>query len=141
VFGPSEDRAGGEVRRLQLVEFERFQGFPRRLEVPLQAEGRVYGTPPEDILFHEVGAVDAIVDITGTCIGFARLGVEAVHCSALPIGGGFVDRAPMGASRFPPPAPPGSCAACPSSIPGAAGAGDERPSSPHWPDRPEACRP
>jgi pyridinium-3,5-bisthiocarboxylic acid mononucleotide nickel chelatase len=67
-----------------------------------EAEGRVHGTPPEDIHFHEVGAVDAIVDITGACIGLARLGVEAVHCSALPIGGGLVDSAH---GRIPIPAP------------------------------------
>ena len=67
-----------------------------------EAEGRVHGTPPEDIHFHEVGAVDAIVDITGACIGLARLGVEAVHCSALPVGGGFVDSAH---GRIPLPAP------------------------------------
>src|SRR5215475_9040412 len=67
-----------------------------------EAEGRVHGTPPEDIHFHEVGAVDAIVDITGACLGLARLGVEAVHCSALPVGGGFVDSAH---GRIPIPAP------------------------------------
>jgi uncharacterized protein (TIGR00299 family) protein len=66
------------------------------------AEGRVHGTPPEDIHFHEVGAVDAIIDIAGACIGLARLGVEAVHCSALPIGGGFANSAH---GRIPIPAP------------------------------------
>jgi pyridinium-3,5-bisthiocarboxylic acid mononucleotide nickel chelatase len=67
-----------------------------------EAEGRVHGTAPEDIHFHEVGAVDAIVDITGSCIGLARLGIEAVHCSALPVGGGFADTAH---GRIPIPAP------------------------------------
>src|SRR5262245_13083540 len=67
-----------------------------------EAEGRVHGTPPEHIHFHEVGAVDAIVDVTGACIGLDRLGVEAVHCSALPVGGGFVDGAH---GRIPIPAP------------------------------------
>jgi uncharacterized protein (DUF111 family) len=60
-----------------------------------EAEGRVHGTPPERVQFHDVGAVDAIVDITGSCIGLHLLGVEAVHCSALPIGGGMV-RGPHG---------------------------------------------
>jgi len=55
-----------------------------------EAEGHVHGTPPERVHFHEVGAVDAIVDITGACIGLHLLGVDAVHCSALPIGGGMV---------------------------------------------------
>jgi len=55
-----------------------------------QAEARVHGTTIDQVHFHEVGAVDAIVDITGACIGLHLLGVEAVHCSALPVGGGFV---------------------------------------------------
>jgi uncharacterized protein (DUF111 family) len=44
----------------------------------------------DQVHFHEVGAVDAIVDVTGACIGLHLLGVDAVHCSALPVGGGFV---------------------------------------------------
>jgi len=55
-----------------------------------EAEGRVHGVPPGEVHFHEVGAVDAIVDVTGVCIGLDWLGVRAVHCSALPIGGGMV---------------------------------------------------
>jgi pyridinium-3,5-bisthiocarboxylic acid mononucleotide nickel chelatase len=55
-----------------------------------EAEGRVHGMPPERVVFHDVGAVDAIVDVTGACLGLHLLGVDAVHCSALPIGGGFV---------------------------------------------------
>ena len=55
-----------------------------------EAEARVHGTTVEQVHFHEVGAVDAIVDVTGACIGLHLLGVDAVHCSALPVGGGFV---------------------------------------------------
>jgi pyridinium-3,5-bisthiocarboxylic acid mononucleotide nickel chelatase len=67
-----------------------------------EAEGRVHGMPPERVEFHDVGAVDAIVDITGSCIGLHLLGVEAVHCSALPIGGGMV-RGPHGLIPVPGP--------------------------------------
>jgi uncharacterized protein (TIGR00299 family) protein len=55
-----------------------------------EAEARVHGTTVDQVHFHDVGAVDAIVDITGACIGLHLLGVDAVHCSALPVGGGFV---------------------------------------------------
>ena len=55
-----------------------------------EAEARAHGTSVDEVHFHEVGAVDAIVDVTGACIGLDLLGVDAVHCSALPVGGGFV---------------------------------------------------
>jgi len=67
-----------------------------------EAEGRVHGVPPEQVEFHDVGAVDAVVDIAGACIGLHHLGVEAIHCSALPVGGGTV-RGPHG--LIPVPAP------------------------------------
>ena len=67
-----------------------------------EAEGRVHGVAPERVAFHDVGAVDAIVDVTGSCLGLDWLGVDAVHCSALPIGGGMV-RGPHG--PIPVPAP------------------------------------
>ncbi len=54
------------------------------------AEGEVHGIPVEQVHFHEVGALDAIVDVVGTCVGLDWLGVEAVFCSALPVGGGYV---------------------------------------------------
>src|SRR6058998_2396190 len=53
-----------------------------------EAEARVHDVPIEKIHFHEVGAVDAIVDIVGACIGFHALGIEKFACSALNVGGG-----------------------------------------------------
>ncbi len=58
-----------------------------------KAEGAVHGIPPEKVHFHEVGAVDAIVDIVGCCLGLVALGVEKIYCSALPTGGGTVKAA------------------------------------------------
>jgi uncharacterized protein (TIGR00299 family) protein len=53
-----------------------------------EAEARVHDVPLENIHFHEVGAVDAIVDTVGACIGFESLGIEKFACSPLNVGGG-----------------------------------------------------
>jgi pyridinium-3,5-bisthiocarboxylic acid mononucleotide nickel chelatase len=58
-----------------------------------EAEARVHDVPIEKIHFHEVGAVDAIVDIVGACVGFHALGIERFACSALNVGGGTVKMA------------------------------------------------
>ena len=54
------------------------------------AEARVHGVEREAIDFHEVGALDAIVDIVGGVAGLRLLGIERLYCSALPAGGGTV---------------------------------------------------
>lgn len=54
------------------------------------AEARVHGREPESVDFHEVGAVDAIVDVVGAVVGLRLLGIEALYCSPLPAGGGAV---------------------------------------------------
>ena len=66
------------------------------------AEARVHGIPIDAVHFHEVGAVDAIVDVTGVAIGLQRLGIDCVTCTPLPLGHGFVD---SDHGRLPLPAP------------------------------------
>jgi hypothetical protein len=71
----------------------------RRIAV---AEGKIHGQPPEEVHFHEVGAVDSIVDIIGACIALEMLGKPRVLAAPVVEGSGFVNCAH---GRFPIPAP------------------------------------
>lgn len=67
-----------------------------------EAEAHVHKVPVESVHFHEVGAVDAIVDVVGACIGFELLGVERFAASALHVGSGTIE---IAHGRFPVPPP------------------------------------
>jgi pyridinium-3,5-bisthiocarboxylic acid mononucleotide nickel chelatase len=67
-----------------------------------EAEAHVHKAPIEEVHFHEVGAVDALVDIVGSCVGFHALGIERFACSPLNVGGGT---AKMAHGVLPVPAP------------------------------------
>jgi hypothetical protein len=67
-----------------------------------QAEGRIHGVPAEEVHFHEVGAVDAIVDIACCAAAADALDVDGWYCSPINVGSGFVNCAH---GRFPVPAP------------------------------------
>jgi len=88
-----------EKSKLSVVVKERASAIFRKLG---EAEAAVHDVPLEKIHFHEVGAVDAIVDIVGACIGFAELGIEQFACSPLNVGGGT---AKMAHGVLPVPAP------------------------------------
>jgi pyridinium-3,5-bisthiocarboxylic acid mononucleotide nickel chelatase len=66
------------------------------------AEAKVHGTTPDQIHFHEVGAVDAVIDIVASVNGLHELGVERLYCSPIPLGAGWTDSAH---GRLPLPAP------------------------------------
>jgi pyridinium-3,5-bisthiocarboxylic acid mononucleotide nickel chelatase len=65
-------------------------------------EGKIHGCPAEEVHFHEVGAVDSIVDILGSVLGMEYLGVVTACASSLPLGSGFVETSH---GRIPLPAP------------------------------------
>jgi uncharacterized protein (TIGR00299 family) protein len=67
-----------------------------------EAEGRVHGVAPERVHLHEVGAVDAVLDVVGGVEGFERLGVEAIYNWPVAVGTGWVEAAH---GRLPVPAP------------------------------------
>ncbi len=58
-----------------------------------ECEAAIHGTTVERVHLHEVGSVDAILDIVGSIWGLERLGVERVYCGTLPLGDGYVDTA------------------------------------------------
>jgi uncharacterized protein (TIGR00299 family) protein len=98
-------RSYAEIRRI--LGRARLEPAVRRRALAIfaalgEAEASVHGIPLERVHFHEVGAVDAIVDVTGTAIGLERLGVERVTCTPLPLGHGSVDTEH---GRLPLPAP------------------------------------
>lgn len=92
--GPSPQRHLSDIVRLiEASELspgvkERSLAIFRRLAT---AEAQVHGIPVEQVHFHEVGAVDAIVDIVGAAVGLESLGVERVYASPLPLGGGATE--------------------------------------------------
>jgi pyridinium-3,5-bisthiocarboxylic acid mononucleotide nickel chelatase len=88
------------------------QALARRIFRTLgEAEAAVHRMPLEEVHFHEVGAVDAIVDIVGAAAALTNLGAEVV-CSPLPMGRGFI-RAAHGMLPNPPPAVVHCLAGCP----------------------------
>jgi hypothetical protein len=79
-----------EAADLPGMSAERSVAAFRRLA---QAEGSVHGREPEAVAFHEVGAIDSIVDVVGSCVALELLGARTVSCGPLPMGTGTVPSA------------------------------------------------
>jgi uncharacterized protein (TIGR00299 family) protein len=62
-------------------------------DVIAEAEARIHGAEKDHVHFHEIGAVDSIIDIVGTAVGFEALGIERMICSPVPVNRGFVKTA------------------------------------------------
>jgi uncharacterized protein (TIGR00299 family) protein len=101
----SEARTFAQIR--QMIAASRLSDWVKQKAVAIfqriaDAEGKIHGMPAEQVHFHEVGAVDSIVDIVGACIGLEMLGKPRLLASPVTEGTGWVDCAH---GRFPIPAP------------------------------------
>ncbi len=88
----SRSRLSSRVKKKSVAVFQRIA----------EAEGKIHGLPPARVHFHEVGAVDSIVDIVGTCLALEMLGQPRVLASPVVEGTGWINCAH---GRFPVPAP------------------------------------
>ncbi|PLX89066.1 MAG: TIGR00299 family protein [Desulfuromonas sp.] len=92
----------------RILENSRLDPHPKQLARQLflrlgKAEAKVHGIELEQVHFHEVGALDAIVDLTGAAIGLSKLNIEQVICAPLPLSRGL-SRCAHGALPLPAPA-------------------------------------
>jgi len=94
-IGPDQPhRAYSEIRKI--IEECGIEQIPKAraleiFELLAVAESRVHGVDKEKVHFHEVGAVDSIIDVVGAAVGVHRLGINKVICSPLPLSRGFVN--------------------------------------------------
>lgn len=91
----------GLVERAPISDWVKTRAI-RAFQLIGEAEGRVHGVAPEQVHLHEVGAVDAVLDIVGGIEGIERLGVESVYHLPIAVGTGWVEAAH---GRLPVPAP------------------------------------
>lgn len=94
VPGQQPERHLGDIERVlqestlaETVKNQALKIFGRLAEV----EGKLHNRAPSEVHFHEVGAVDAILDIVGACAGLALLEISELICSPLNVGGGRVE--------------------------------------------------
>ena len=103
--GHDDQRNFAEIK--QLIGASKLSSWVKKKSVAVfqriaEAEGKIHGMPPEKVHFHEVGAVDSIVDIVGACVGLELLGKPRVLAAPVVEGTGWVKCAH---GRFPVPTP------------------------------------
>ncbi len=103
--GHEERRNFSEIK--QLISRSKLSAWVKRKSIAVfqriaEAEGKIHGLPPDEVHFHEVGAVDSIVDIVGAAVALELLGKPRVFASPVIEGTGWIDCAH---GRFPVPAP------------------------------------
>ena len=74
-------RLSEEVKKVSIEIFERLA----------RAEAKIHGVSPDEVHFHEIGAIDSIVDVVGSVIGIRYHGIEVIFSSRIPIGDGFIE--------------------------------------------------
>ena len=92
---------------VQIIERSSLDGGVKSQSIAIfrrlaEAEAKIHGISIDNVHFHEVGAVDAIIDIVGACIGFKMLGIEQFACSSINVGSGYIE---MEHGKFPVPPP------------------------------------
>lgn len=92
----------GILERAPLSDWVRARAM-RAFRLLGEAEGRIHGMPAEEVALHEVGAMDALVDVVGGIEGFEQLGIDRIHHRPVAIGSGWV-RAAHGVIPVPAPA-------------------------------------
>ncbi|HSW47296.1 MAG TPA: nickel pincer cofactor biosynthesis protein LarC [Phycisphaerae bacterium] len=96
VLDPNAPRPHRHLRHiLEILDHSRLPETVCRQAVAIftrlaEAEAAVHGTTPEKVHFHEVGAIDAIVDVVGACAALEQLGIERVYVSPIPPGSGTI---------------------------------------------------
>ncbi|MBZ5551955.1 MAG: nickel pincer cofactor biosynthesis protein LarC [Acidobacteriia bacterium] len=93
---PGEHKHRSLDNILEIIETAKLSSGAKALSQQIfrrlgEAEAKVHGIPLQQVHFHEVGAVDSIVDIVGSAVCFDWLGFERIICSPINVGSGFVD--------------------------------------------------
>ena len=110
-FDVAEDKNNHEERNLkeinEIIEKSKLDNGAKSVIKKIflkiaNAEAKIHNKPIDKIHFHEIGAIDTIIDIAGAVIGLKKLGIERIYCSNLNVGTGFVK---FSHGKFPVPAP------------------------------------